>query len=141
MRQKVEKELSELRKADIIEDVIGEPTPWISPIVVVRKNDNPDKVRLCIDMRHPNKASKELVIPLPCLEDLIHDLNGSKFFCKLDMNKAFLQFELDEESRSITTFATHEGLHRFKRLNFGTMSASEELQKKLEHVLSGIKHS
>ena len=95
---------------------------------------------MCIDMRQANKAIERTRYPLLCLEDLIHNLNGSTIFCKLDMNKAFLQFELDEQSRPITTSATHVGLHRFKRLNFGTTSASEELQQKIEQVLSGIKN-
>ena len=140
LRQKVEAELEHLRKHDIIEDVLGEPTPWVSPIVVVRKNNNEDQVRLCIDMRQPNKAIEWTRHPLPCLDDLMHDLQGSKLFCKLDMNKAFLQFVLEEESRSITTFATHKVVHRFKRLNFGMTSASEELQQKLEYVLQGIEN-
>ena len=138
LRQKVEQELETLRKEDIIEDIQGEPTPWISPIVIVPKKYDADQVRLCIDMRQANKAIERMRYPLPSFEDLIHDLNGSKLFCKLDMNKAFLQFELDEDSRYITTFASHEGLHRFKRLNFGTTSASEELQMKIEQILHGI---
>ena len=30
------------------------------------------------------------------------------------MNNAYLQFESDSASREITTFTTHEGLHRLK---------------------------
>ena len=56
------------------------------------------------------------------------------------MNHAFLQLELDEQSHYITSFATHQGIHRFKRLNFGMTSASEELQIRLENILRGIKN-
>ena len=38
MREKVSTELEILRQQDIIEDVKDEPTPWISPIVVIPKN-------------------------------------------------------------------------------------------------------
>ena len=51
------------------------------------------------------------------------------------MNNAFLQFEFDSASREITTFTTREGLHRFKRLNFGTNAESELLQRKMEEIL------
>ncbi|XP_057294611.1 uncharacterized protein LOC130623138 [Hydractinia symbiolongicarpus] len=54
------------------------------------------------------------------------------------MTSAFLQLELEPGSRSITTFSTHQGLHRYKRLNFGTSSTSEELQIKLENILRDI---
>ena len=80
------------------------------------------------DIRHPT----------PTIDDLIQDVDGSDIFCKLDLNKAFLQLELHEDSSSITTFITHQGTHRSKRFNFGTTSASEEFQLRLERVLKGI---
>ena len=48
-------------------------------------------------------------------------LNGAR----LPPAAAYHQLELDEESRQITTFTTHKGLFQYKRLNFGTNSASE----------------
>ena len=125
MREKVSNEFEMLRQQDIGEDVKDEPTPWISPIVVVPKNHDKTKIRLCIDMREANKAIERTCYPSPSLEDLINVLQGSKLDCKLDMNNAFLQFELDSASREITTFTIHEGFHRFKRSNFGTNTASE----------------
>ena len=114
MREKVSNEQEMLRKQDITEGVKDEPTPCISPIVVVPKNYDKTKIRLCIDMREANKAIERTRYPSPSLEDLISILQGSKIYCKLDMNNTFLQFELDSASREITTFTTHEGLHRFK---------------------------
>ena len=115
MREKVSNELEMLRQQDIIEDVTDEPTPWISPIVVVPKNHDKTKVILCIDTREANKAIERTHYLSPSMEDLINALQGSKIYCKLDMNNAFLQFELDSASQEITTITTHEGLHRFKR--------------------------
>ena len=54
------------------------------------------------------------------------------------MNNEFLQFELDVASREVTTFTTHEGLHRFKRLNFGTNTASEILERKIDEILGNL---
>ena len=108
----------------------------VSLIVVVPNKHDPEKIRPCIDMRQANRAIERLRHPMSTADDLIHDLNGSTIFCKLDMNSAFLQLELDEASRHITTFVTHQGLHRFIRLNFTTSAASEELQLKIEsHTL------
>ena len=74
---------------------------------------------------------------MPTLEYIIQEVNGANIFCKLDMimNNAFLQLELEECSWSITTFVSHRGLQRFKRLSYGTSSASEVLQLKVEKVL------
>ena len=55
MRSKLSKELRHLESLDIIETVTG-PTSWVSPIVCSPKPNNPDQIRLCIDMRIPNKS-------------------------------------------------------------------------------------
>jgi hypothetical protein len=49
--------------------------------------------------------------------------------------KETLEIELSEESRSITTFVTHKGLFRYKRLMFGISSAPEKYQQVIQQVL------
>ena len=46
--------------------------------------------------------------------------------------------ELSPESREITTFATPDGLFRYKRLLFGVCSASEQYQHEIASALAGI---
>ena len=65
-------------------------------------------------------------------------LNGAKFFSKLDLCQAYLQLELDEASRYITTFSAHIGLFRYKRLNYGTNAAAEIFQYTLQTQLQGL---
>ena len=89
-------------------------------------------------MRAANQAIERERHPVPTVEDLIVDLNGATVFSKIDLNQGYHQLELDEESRSITTFATHIGLFRYKRLSFGINSAAEIFQKSIEDVLQGI---
>ena len=55
IREDVKRALEELQQQDIIERVPeDEPTPWVSPIVVVPKKN--DGVRICVDMRLANEA-------------------------------------------------------------------------------------
>ena len=122
MRKKVEAELQRLEDLDIIEKVDG-PTPWVSPIVVAPKPKSPDEIRLCVDMRIPNQAIKRTRHIMPTIDDILMQLNNATVFSKLDLNAGYHQLELDEESRNITTFTTHVGLRRYKRLNFGVTSA------------------
>ena len=61
--------------------------------------------------------------PTPTIDDLIHTLNGATVFSKLNLQAGYQQLALAPESRYITTFATHKGLHWYTRLNFGTNSA------------------
>ena len=135
VRKDVEAELDRLEKLDITEKVDG-PTPWVSPIVVVPKADG--GVRSCIDMREPNKAIKREKHIMPTLDDLISDLNGSKVFSKLDLSNAYHQLELDEAGRQVTTFTTHAGIRRYKRLLFGVNAAAEIFQNTISEILSDI---
>ena len=137
IRKSVEQELERLEKMDIIEKVSGDATPWVSPIVTVPKRQG--GVRICVDMREANKAIDREKHPMPTIDDLMTDLNQSKIFSKLDMTKAYHQLELDESSKSITTFVTHTGLYRYKRLLFGVNAASEIFQKTIADILSDIK--
>jgi len=58
-------------------------------------------------------------------------------FSTLDVKWAFHQIELDPESRDITTFATHEGLYRYKRPMFGVSCVPEMYQRTLQQTLAG----
>ena len=65
LREAVADEIDKLLKADIIEPVNDGPTPWISPCIAVPKPKQPGKLRICVDMRAPNKAilRTRLIIP------------------------------------------------------------------------------
>ena len=134
IRDQVEAELKNLEELDIIERAEG-PTPWVSPIVVAPKKTG---IRICVNMRAANQAIERERHPVPTVKDLIIDLNGATVFSKIDLNQGYHQLELAKDSRSITTFATHVGLFRYKRLSFGINSAAEIFQKSIEEVLQGI---
>ena len=70
--------------------------------------------------------------------DLMHTLNGSSVYSKLDLRAGYHQIPLAADSRNITTFATHKGLRRYARLNFGTNSASEMFQHIISELLRDI---
>ena len=55
-------------------------------------------------MRLANEAIQRTRHPIPTVDDVRFELNGAKFFTKLDLSQAYHQLELDEASRSITTF-------------------------------------
>ena len=112
----VRQQLEEQLKRD--ED-LGRPYPMGVPIVVAPKPKSPGQVRVCVDMRQANQAIKRERHVTPTIKEIIGDLNGAKVFSKFDLNQGYNQLELAPESRYITTFGTHLGLMRYKRLNFG----------------------
>jgi hypothetical protein len=118
LRKKVEEEIKNLLAQGLIEKATG-PTPFVSPIVTPTKPNQPDKVRICVDMRLANQSIARERHVMPTLQELKPELNGSIMFSKLDMASGYHQIELHEDSRYITCFATHIGLFVYKRLNFG----------------------
>ena len=77
-----------MEKDDIIEKIDG-PTPWVSPLVIVPKAKNPNDIRICVDMRHPNKAIKRERHISPTIDEIIADLNKAQVFSKLDLNQGY----------------------------------------------------
>ena len=126
LMEKAQKEIEHLEQQDIIADITSQATPCLSQLVIVPKSDG--GVRLCIDMRNFNTATERTRFPTPTVDDLIFKQKGAKYFTKLDLNSAFHQLELHEDSRYITAFQTEDRIKRFKRLIFALNIASEQLQ-------------
>ena len=135
-KSKVEAKIWELLDEDIIEPATG-PTTWVNPVVVVPKS-NGDDIRLCIDMRRANEAITRERHPIPTAEEVLQEMAGAKYFSKIDLKQGYHQLELDPDSRDVTTFVTHVGLFRYKRLMFGINAASEIFQHEVQKVIQGI---
>ena len=133
-RTRVEAKLKQLEDQDIIEHVTGS-TPWGSPLVIVDKPNG--DVRLCVNMCKPNEALCCTHHPYPTAEEILQDLNSSKFFSKIDLKECCHQIELTESSCQLTTFKTHAGLCRYKRLPYGASVGSEICQHVIGQVLEG----
>ena len=108
------------------------------PIAVAPKPNSPGKIRVCVDMRQAKKAIKRERHVNPTVEEMIGDLNEARVFSKLDLNQGYNQLELAPESRYITTFTTHMGLMRYKRINLGISSTAEIFQNVIRKTLEGI---
>ena len=135
LREKVTSKVEDLIAKDIVERVNG-PTSWVSLVVIAPKASG--DIRLCVDMRKANAAIIRERIPFLTVDEVLENLKGSVVFSKLDLCLGFHQIELDEDSRDITTFATHDGLFRYKKLSFGVNSAPEKYQQLVRQVVSNI---
>jgi len=135
LQDQIKEEIQKLKENDIIEPV--QSSPWVSNLVVVNKPDG--NIRLCCDMREPNKAIIPDRYPLPSFEQLSSTFSGSRIFSKIDLNSAYWQLALHEDSRDLTCFITSEGLFRYKRVCFGMSSAPGAFQRFISNLISGVK--
>ena len=78
MKDKVQRKIDELLSLDIIEKVSG-PTTWVSPAVIAPKPNNEDE-RICVDMRHANKAIQKGKLPIPTVDEVLEEMNESTIF-------------------------------------------------------------
>ncbi|GJY23895.1 putative reverse transcriptase domain-containing protein [Tanacetum coccineum] len=58
-------------------------SPWGAPVLFVKKKDG--SLRMCIDYRELNKLTVKNRYPLPRIDDLFDQLQGSRFFSKIDL--------------------------------------------------------
>lgn len=132
---KVKAELDRLQRLGIISP-IEEPTDFVSPIVVVFKND---KVRICGDYTEVNKSILRPVYPIPKVENTLAKLKGAKYFSKIDATSGFHQIKLDEESKKISTIITPFGRYVYNRLPFGLNCAPEYFSMKFSNLFKDLK--
>ena len=79
--------------------------------------------------------------PLPRIENLYATLSGGCKFSKLDLSQAFLQVELDEDSREFTTINIQRGLFQYTRLPFGISSSPSIFQRVMDNLIQGLQHT
>ena len=82
-----------------------------TPIVPVPKPNG--TVRICGDFKVSlNKFINAQQYPLPRVDELFTVLAGGNKFSKIDLSDAYLQVELDDESKKYVVIVTHKGLFR-----------------------------
>ena len=129
------KKVKELEELGVISRV-GEPTPWISSYVAVRKSNG--KIRICIDPRDLNRAIKRNKYPMPTIDEVLPKLEKAKCFSLVDAKDGFLQVKLSENTKRLTTFWTPLGRFCWNRMPFGLSSSPEEFQRWLHQALDGL---
>ncbi|GJW73710.1 putative reverse transcriptase domain-containing protein [Tanacetum coccineum] len=92
-------------------------SPWGAPILFVKKKDG--SFRMCIDYRELNKLTVKNRYPLPRIDDLFNQLQGSRVYSKIDLRSGYHQLRVREEYISKIAFRTHYGHYEFQVIPFG----------------------
>nr|GFA81201.1 putative reverse transcriptase domain-containing protein [Tanacetum cinerariifolium] len=96
-------------------------SPWGAPVLFVKKKDG--SFRMCIDYRELNKLTVKNRYPLPRIDDLFDQLQGSSVYSKIDLWSGYHQFRIREEDIPITAFWTRYGHFEFQVMPFGVTNA------------------
>ncbi|RVX00506.1 Transposon Ty3-G Gag-Pol polyprotein [Vitis vinifera] len=72
-------------------------SPWGAPVLFVKKNDG--SMRLCIDYRELNKVTVRNRYPLPRIDDLFDQLQGTCVFSKINLWSGYHQLRILRDKR------------------------------------------
>ena len=132
-REFIEKTVAKLLKEGKIKP---SKSPWGAPVVLVRKKDG--NLRFCVDFRELNDVTKKDAYPIPRIDEMLDGLNGSKYFCTLDLASGYWQIAMHRDDMEKTAFITHIGLYEWKVLPFGLCNAPATFCRLMETVMSDI---
>ncbi|GKC55386.1 putative reverse transcriptase domain-containing protein [Tanacetum coccineum] len=96
-------------------------SPWGAPVLFVKKKDG--SMRMCIDYYELNKLPVKNRYPLPRINDLFDQLQGARYFSKIDLRSGYHQLRVHEEDIPKNAFRTRYKHFEFTVMPFGLTNA------------------
>ena len=96
---------------------------WESPMVVQPKKHDPKKLRVCVDYRWLNKATKTDPFPTPFVDEMLNEVAGHECYSFIDEFLGYNQVPIAKEDQHKTTFVCEFGSFAYRKMPFGLKNA------------------
>ncbi|GJW45710.1 putative reverse transcriptase domain-containing protein [Tanacetum coccineum] len=114
VRQELSNQLQELADRGFIRP---STSPWGAPVLYVKKKYG--SFRMCIDYQELNKLTIKNRYPLPMIDDLFDQLQGSSLYLKIYLRSDYHQLRVRDEDIPKTAFRIRYGHYEFQVMPFG----------------------
>ncbi|GKD44334.1 putative reverse transcriptase domain-containing protein [Tanacetum coccineum] len=96
-------------------------SPWGAHVLFVKKKD--EYFRMCIDYRELNKLTIKNHYPLPRIDDLFDQIQGSSVYSKINLRLGYHLLRVKDEDIPKTAFRTRYEYYEFQVMPFGLTNA------------------
>ena len=107
-------------------------SPWGAPVLFVKKKYG--SLQLCIDYWQLNIVTIRNQYPLPRIDELFDQLQGSRVYSKIDLRSGYHQLRVQGIDVPKTAFKTRYGHYEFLVIPFGLTNASTAFMDLMNRV-------
>ena len=136
LREEMEKQIAGLEKAGVIEKCRTKSL-FNSPIFLVKKPHQPNKMRFVVDMRMVNSQCLPDDYQIPLIGHVTDKIAGNEWYSTFDCSQSFHQIRYSESSKPITAFTTSNGTrYWFRRMIMGHRTSSAQFCRCMNKLMS-----